>query len=242
MFGMVTLAAHAQTALAFEVASVKPTELPTTGRFGFGQRIDYAHGLFACDYCNLETLVTWAFSVKKEQISGSDSLDMSAEYYQIEARMAPGTTKEQVPPMLRNLLDERFHLKVHREEKEVQVYALVASEKGVRLQAAEPATDSRSRLSSGPGFWSSTRVSMQGLASALARDLDRPVVDKTGIEGWYNVSLKWAPESGPLPADVEDRPGIFTAVRELLGLELKKDKARMEFLVVDHLDRKPTAN
>jgi uncharacterized protein (TIGR03435 family) len=75
---------------------------------------------------------------------------------------------------------------------------------------------------------------MKGLANRLSRDLDRPVLDNTGISGTYRIDLQWAREG--------DGPSAFAAIEEQLGLKLQASKSPFDVLVIDHAERTPAAN
>jgi uncharacterized protein (TIGR03435 family) len=120
---------------AFEVASVKPAAPPTEGRF----RIGMSGGPGSADpgqltYTNvtLKNVLMNAYGVKGYQISGPSWLD--SERYDIAAKIPQGTTKEQFMLMLQNLLDERFKLKLHREKKDLPMYALVVGKNGPKMK------------------------------------------------------------------------------------------------------------
>jgi uncharacterized protein (TIGR03435 family) len=62
-------------------------------------------------------------------------------------------------------------------------------------------------------------------------DIDRPVIDQTGIEGKFDFELHYTPANAP--PDATAKPGIFTAMQEQLGLKLKQTKAPVDVLIVD---------
>jgi uncharacterized protein (TIGR03435 family) len=88
-------------------------------------------------------------------------------------------------------------------------------------------------------------MSMPLVAVSLSLALDRPVADETGLAGDYELALTYAPETGPGPAvagrPLDDRPSIFTAVQEQLGLKLEPRRTPADFLIVDRIER-PTGN
>jgi uncharacterized protein (TIGR03435 family) len=137
-------AVFAQTsAPAFEVASIKPATLPTaaqitSGKLHVGMAIDGAR----VDIGNLPLaeLIRIAYRVKPYQISGPDW--MGAERFDVLAKLPEGATPEQVPEMLQALLAERFQLKMHRENKEHAMYALVVGKNGLKLKESAPDADS----------------------------------------------------------------------------------------------------
>ena len=145
-------------------------------------------------------------------------------------------TVAQKQSMLRRLLADRFKLAVHREVKDTQGYALVAAKSGPKLKKAGPGAEARGTI-----FVRGLRhpsASMDTLAGMLARPLHRPVVNKTGIEGNYNIVLNYSQEG---TAD-SSLPSIFTALEEQLGLKLESLKVPAEMLVIDHVESVPTEN
>lgn len=180
---------------------------------------------------------------------------------------------KQVQLMLQALLADRFHLKVNHVAKELPVYALVLAKGGPKLKAtpvsvAEPAHEpdplpapggARPKLGKNmvlmrPGQVEASEMGMDMLASGILSRMpevgDRVVVDKTGLTGKYDFTLKWTPDNAPAPGTPEADngtpkedapPGLFTALEEQLGLKLEAQKGSVETLVVDSIDR-PTAN
>ena len=140
--------------------------------------------------------------------------------------------------MLQALLADRFGLKVHQETRQLPIYALVVAKGGPRFQ---PSKINGTTVSNGHA-----QITVTGsdhtvalLAEQLSRTLGRVVVDKTGLDGRYELSLKWTPDDAPggagtAPADTG--PSIFTAIQEQLGLKLESQKGPVPILVVDHID------
>ncbi|HYL36545.1 MAG TPA: TIGR03435 family protein [Bryobacteraceae bacterium] len=155
---------------------------------------------------------------------------------------------EQFRDMLRALIEDRFQLKIHRETKELPAYALLVAKNGSKLAPAE--SEGRG-IRTGPGSLSFKRIGMAGLAAQLSTQLGRVVFDKTGLTGEYAVTLEYAPEPGQggpealgLPPQAykappvdDNRPSIFTALQEQLGLRLESEKGPVEMLVVDHVEK-----
>ena len=137
---LITLAAtgYAQT---FEVASIRPAaqmtpELIMAGKMNIGMKVDAARASFG--YLTLRDLLAIAYDVKPFQISGPDAL--AAQRWDIAATLPEGATKEQVPAMLRQLLEDRFKLKAHKDKKEQNVYALEVAKGGHKMKDAPAAT------------------------------------------------------------------------------------------------------
>ncbi len=212
----------------FEVASVKPN---LSG--GGHSDTDTDGNLLRMKNVTLKACITWAFRVTDAQVSGPPWLE--TERFDIVAKAESGSPQ---PKMMEALLAERFKLAVHREMKELTVYALVVGKNGPKLKKVDPGEDD---TTSRRGHLTAQKVSMDRLARFLAGPnvkLGRPVVDQTGLEGVYDFNLDWTPE-GTEPGNV---PSIFIALQEQLGLRLEARKSPVEVLFVDHVERIPTEN
>jgi uncharacterized protein (TIGR03435 family) len=84
-----------------------------------------------------------------------------------------------------------------------------------------------------------TGMHVQSLAPFLLREVGRSVVDKTGLKGTYDFTLQFTPQQST--ATDSTAPSIFTAIQEQLGLKLESQKAPMEVIVIDHIE-KPSEN
>jgi uncharacterized protein (TIGR03435 family) len=148
--------------------------------------------------------------------------------------------------MMQSLLAERFQLKIHREKKDMQIYALVVGKNGPRLKQSAPDEKSAATITNGLIIFS--KVALPALAYNLSQLLDRPVMDRTALsENYYDFKLQWAPDSpsaldsNSLSRSGNGGPSIFTAIQEQLGLKLESVSAPQEILVVDHAER-PSEN
>ena len=196
-------------------------------------------------------------------LGGPDWVD--ADRYDVVAK-APGETglDEMYGPMLRALLEDRFRLKIHGEVRELPVYDLTVAGGGARLTASKPGScviiDIKSLLKAPPGpdycgRFAMTRgairvadakgMTVTEFAARVFRDImDRPVIDRTGLTGLFDIHLEFSGlENSLAPSDVADSaaPSVFTAVQEQLGLKLSPDRGPVEVLVIDHVE-KPSAN
>jgi bla regulator protein BlaR1 len=218
---------QAAVAASFEVASVKPN------RYGAAASTFRArNGSLHSTNVSLRDFIRWAYGVKDYQVAGPDWL--TSQRYDIVAKAPAAVPDDRLMPMLQALLAERFKLAIHRETKERAVYALVAGKNGSRLHEVEAG---REQSSGGRGSLSAQKMSMSQLADTLSQRVDLPVLNTTGIEGVFDIELKWAPDG-----DNANGPSIFTAVQEQLGLKLEQRKGPMEIIVVDHAERVPTEN
>jgi uncharacterized protein (TIGR03435 family) len=214
--------------------------------------------------------------VKDFQISGPDW--MNSTRFDVVAKLPANTTREQVPQMLQALLADRFKLTLHRDKKEMPVYVLVVGKNGPKLKESEDqgapppgagpgGPGQRGMVQMGRGRLTANRSTVSGFADVLSRQMDRPVVDTTGIKGNYDITLEWTPDErqrmnfmpgggGPPPGAEEHAapranapdsptsagPTIFVAVQEQLGLKMEAKKNPVEILVIDHVEKVPTEN
>ena len=137
--------------VAFEVASIKPSEAMTpqkmmAGKMNIGMKVDGAR--VDIGYLGLTELITMAYRLKRHQLQGPDW--MSAQRFDIQAKLPAGATKDQVPEMLQALLVERFGLKFHRDTKEQAMYALVVGKGGSKLKDADPDPDPATAVEAAP--------------------------------------------------------------------------------------------
>jgi uncharacterized protein (TIGR03435 family) len=120
------------------------------------------------------------------------------------------------------------------------VYVLTVARTGPKLKAVSGPEDS---FTFGPGHISVKAQSMDELADKLSRPmfgLGAPVINSTKLPGVYNFTLDWTPDK--VQADAAAGPSIFAAIQDQLGLKLEASKSRVEVLVIDRVERVPTAN
>jgi bla regulator protein blaR1 len=148
--------------------------------------------------------------------------------------------------MVQALLADRFQLKMHRGMREMPVYALVVAKNGPKLKDSDPGADAGGLFDQQGRNVVVTlpKASMSDIVDAIGyANLDRPIVDKTGLIGTYNIKLTYTPNfkryNGSAP-DVDDLD-VFQAVEKQLGLKLEARKDVVEMLVVDRVE-KPSAN
>lgn len=143
--------------------------------------------------------------------------------------------------MLQAMLAERFHLQVNLGERTSPVYALVVAKSGARLTALpapkndQEANSRNHSTSSGNGHLTAKAISMDSFADFLTGQPDtgdRIVMNRTGLTGDFDLTLNWAEDrGGGIPADAAD-PGLFTALQDQLGLELKPDKGPVPVVTI----------
>lgn len=235
---LIVLAACTAIGQTFEVASVKPDGSDTGV-----DKISISKGDLIIRNVSLKRLIAMANEIPESRqylLSGPDWLD--SERFDISTKYPAETPDADVRVMLQNLLAERFHMAVHRETRQFSGYALVVGKGGPKLHlAANPSPFPMFRVLAGHASGSS--VSMPDLADRLSRppfELERPVVDFTGLPGRFDLTLEWS------PADRQGEngigPSVITAIEEQLGLRLEPRKLPLLVLVVDRANKVPTEN
>ena len=226
---------------AFEVATIKPTELDAkAGRYITMQGTNR----FVAKYYTLKLLIAAAYDLSPKVISGGAAW-VDDEHFDIEA-VTPGDTRPA-------LLSERFKLSFHREAKEFSIYALEVDKGGAKLKVSTAAASDPAQLIS--TVYPPARIhlpaknaTMSDFTSLMQRALlDRPVVDRTGLTGRFDFDLDWAPDEtqfgGEVPVAPTDAqaPPFFKAIEEQLGLRLEATRGMVDALVIDHAEP-PGAN
>jgi uncharacterized protein (TIGR03435 family) len=140
--------------------------------------------------------------------------------------------------MAQRLLEERFQLKVHRETRELPIYALVVGKNGPKFKPSAAAGEAGVSQGAVQGKYRVTahKMPMFVLASMLENQMDRIVLDKTGLEGNFDFQLEWAQDLNANAADVS-ASSVFPAVQEQLGLKLESAKGPVEVIVIDHAEK-----
>lgn len=211
-------------------------------------------GHFTAINATLKQLIRFAYGMPETRIRGGPAW-LNSTKFDVEAK-ADGSVDDRLhglssdegklekQKMLRALLADRFKLTARIETRELPIYVLVVSKGGAKFleSKAEGTT-----VDSGRG-----KIDVRGgsnsvalLAEELAMQLDRVVVDQTGIQGRYNLSLRWAPDDGVASgvnrtagsaAAADAGPSIFTAIQEQLGLKLEPQKGPVQVLVIDSIE------
>jgi uncharacterized protein (TIGR03435 family) len=255
---------HAQTAEPqLEVATVKPSD-PAKEHLGMYWRQPDG---FKCEGTTLRGLISNAYVVTGSSVKGlivGGPAWMASQAFDVQVKVDPPTvarwsklSQESMDAerrsLLRELLAQRFQLKLHREPREMPAYALIVAKGGSKLQPPVeetnvPADVPKSRINIyGRGHIQGHFATLGNLSRTLAGEpeiIGRPVVDKTGLTGQYDFALHWSVDPGPgaaLTDPGEQWPSLFTALEEQLGLKLKPEKEQIEVIVVDSAE-KPSEN
>ena len=234
--------AQAPSPLAFEVASIKPSE---PGATGGGIRPLLGGRTYIARNVPVRLMIKLMYKITDSQISGGPDW-MNAALFDIEARAPRASNIDDLHEMFKNLLAERFGLRFHNETRELPLFALTVDKSGSRMKISESNKEFEIPIQPvARGKITGERVPMPYFAWFLSQQLNQPVVDKTGLDRFYDFQLEWRPEA-PVgvdapSGDTSDAPDFFTALRQELGLKLEKQKGPVQVMMIDHLD-KPSAN
>ncbi len=260
---------------AFDVTSVKPNK-SGDGRISM---LPAANGGWSATNVTLGMLIRIAFQLQDNQIVGGPKWLFEDRFDVLGSGNAPGSAPSLLLPKLQTLLADRFGLVTHTETRELPMYALVrtredrlgpnlkpstatdcpappaagAGNPGPAPQPLSPAQMQVCGVMLGPGRISSGHVTLDQIANNLSRIAGSMVVDKTGLQGFYDFTLEYAPD--PSLAGRSDLPGrppgldrpandgasLFSAVQEQLGLKLESTKGPVSVLVIDRAVQ-PEAN
>ena len=255
----------------FEVVSIKPSD-----PFAVPQ-MSMSPGRYNVAGVRVQGIISEALRVPPNRITGLPDWSFKERYTIAAKAPegTPSTDGRAMFVMLTNLLKDRFRMATHTETREMPVYNLVFARNDKRFGPAfkESSAECRAALAAryeevrrgaraagriGPSECESVRINPGGTASLSGVRMDmiaqiltpyvgRPVIDKTGLTSYYNVTLKWTPEvgsasvappglpPGTLPLD-PDAPNLFTAVQEQLGLKLENARAPLDVVVIDSVE------
>jgi uncharacterized protein (TIGR03435 family) len=244
---------------SFEVATIKPNNTGATSM----QALIIQGRKFLTRASSLSDLISFAYEVQTKQIvNAPDWYDK--DRYDIEAvpEQEGVPNSEQIRIMIRKLLSDRFGLKFHRDKRDMSAYVLTVGKDGHKLQPTQ-LKGNLPGIGIGPGtggitlnMINATIPDFTGFLQSLV--LDRPVVDKTGIQGRYDYRCTFTPDESqfgghPPPMPHQDNnngssdtavaaaPSLYDALPQELGLKLSAEKTAVDVIVIDHVD-KPTAN
>jgi len=247
MRGMITVVFWSGMAFAqvFDVASVKPSER-IVGK-DFGNQISVKPRGFSARNTTLKRLIGEAYRLPPHQVTGGMNW-LDVREYDIEAKLDAPVNKDEIALRLRTLLTDRFGLAFHHEEKEMNVYELVVDKGGAKIQRVrdpEAPVARRQQDFRGDMREFANLIALQLTIPALedaatpgiGRGLPPPVIDKTGLEGIFDIDIGMKLELGLEMFTLWQR-----MLQERLGLKLESRKAKVDILVVDRAERIPTAN
>jgi uncharacterized protein (TIGR03435 family) len=234
---------QSQSIPSFEIATLKLSAPPEGDLININLGT-FRNGRLTLTNVTLNDAIKFAYELTSDaQLVGPD-WNRSVRF-DIVALAPPTTLPEQLHRMTQDLLAERLHLVLRREQRVLRYLALVVGKNGAKLEPAKPDPPPNP----GPqlrGRISHNQMSMALLASLLSRFERQTIVDQTGISGRFDVKLEWSPDKIFAPEDFTapppERPGLFAAIQEQLGLKLESRRGPLEVLIVDQAAKIPEGN
>lgn len=215
----------------------------------------------------MRLLIETAFGVRFMQVVAPAWT--AAERYDVSAKVPAGASKEQFQTMFQTFLKERFKLQFHHEERMLPVYAMTVGKNGPKLKVSTATPDPLGPVpkvagADDDGFpvfppayvgvaaipangrlrIRGQKVGVEKLAQMLQDRLDHPIVDQTGLTGEYDfkVEIEWIRRPGPAPDGPSDPAPSVSQALDKLGLKLELKRLPYDVIVVDQIDKVPTAN
>jgi uncharacterized protein (TIGR03435 family) len=253
-------ATPAAAPLAFDAISIHPTKIKTTtvngdveiGRMVIQATLDSYH----VENATVKFLIMDGYGVKEDSIIGGPDW-IGTTGYDVDAKVTPAAdapppklNRAQRKQMIQSMLADRFKLVVHNETKDAPIYELDLAKGGSKLPITTPNDTFAKGINGldgnpvssgypvllGRGRLFGQSVTIASLIDYLKQELKRPVVDKTGLTGKYDLSLQWTPDNTLADSPLAGGPSIFTAVQEQLGLKLTSTHGPVKTLVIDHVE------
>jgi uncharacterized protein (TIGR03435 family) len=250
-FGLVSIPVavgqNNQPRLVYDVASIRPSTLnaPTGG-------IDPLPGGsgYKGEGVSLKVMLSVMYRVPLRQIVGGPDW-LNDERFDVQAITETPYSTDDLHLMFQNLLADRFHLRIHKETKLAPAYVLTIAKSGLKMAESPAAHDHNIPITNGGNnefIGNSVRMGFfcWWLGLRLQND-QRPVIDQTGLSGAYDFKLSFRPQLAPNASmdtnspEQDNRPSIFDALKDQLGLVLTPQKGPVETLVIDSVER-PTEN
>lgn len=236
----------AQQRPAFEVVSIRPAPnvTPAEATLQRLRRVTINGVNARFGHQSLTDLVLRAWGVERYQLDAPGWMDNAR--FDVSARLPEGASPAQVPEMLQSMLEERFGLKFHRQNRERAHYALTVANNGAKLA---PRPENFQRV---PGsFLLPHRIS--AVTSYLSLQLREPVVDRTNLEGEYLIDIEELARAFPRvprpgaedvvpPEQASEPPAAAFSLLRKWGLDLKRAKLPISMLVIDHIEKEPSGN
>jgi uncharacterized protein (TIGR03435 family) len=232
---------------AFEVAAIKPSDPMAHGNgcFPKGQP---GGQTFIGRCITARLLITYSYKIIDIQlVGGPDWLD--TQLYDFDAKSDHSLTRAELAPMLQTMLADRFKLQFHRETRTMPSLVLTVDKAGAKMKPNDGPNAWEIAIVSAPSSsipkFKGTRCPLSYLSWWIAQREDRPVVDKTGLDGFWDFTLEFVPDGmgdgrkgpngDPIPA--LDGPTLRKALREQLGLKLEPEKGPVDVYVIEHVEK-----
>jgi uncharacterized protein (TIGR03435 family) len=236
------------SAPAFEVAAIKPSDplARTNGCFMRGQP---GGQTFIGRCITVRLLITYSYKIIDSQLVGGPSW-LDNELYDFDAKADHSLTRAELAPMLQTMLADRFKLQFHRESRTMPALVLTVDKNGTKMKPNNGPNDWVIAIMPAPGAsipkFKGTRCPTSYLSWWIAQRQNRPVLDNTGLEGFWDFTLEFVPDgldegrrkgAAGEPMPPLEGPALPSALREQLGLRLEPVKGPVDVYVIDHVEK-----
>lgn len=234
---------------AYEVAVIKPSHAEGDSVNRMIKPLPGGNGYMAQNF-PVRLMIALMYKVPLRQVEGGPKW-LDEEYFDVEAHADRPHSKEELQAMYRNLLADRFSLRMHTVSREGKVFSLRLDGDPGKLQSNTTGPGMNIPITpAGVGEYIGHGVSMQYLCWFLGQQVQntgRPVLDQTGLTGTFDFKLSFVPEGiangdlDRLPEKLREKPSLANALREQLGLRLVPENGPVQYFVIDSVQR-PSAN
>lgn len=234
---------------AFEVVAIKPSDPMAPRPDGCFMKGQPGGQTFIGRCMPLRLMITYAYKIIDSQLVGGPTW-MDTEQFDFDAKADHTLTRAELAPMMQTMLAERFNLKFHTEARTMPALVLTVDKSGNKMTANTGANDWTIAIMPAPAKtmpkFKGTRCPVSYLSWWIAQRQSRPVVDKTGLDGFWDFTLEYVPDQlgeqarkgpGGEPVPPMDGPNLITALREQLGLKLEQAKAPVDVYIIDRVEK-----
>src|ERR1039458_5946776 len=233
---------------AFDVASVKASQPGTDGGPRGRGNTQVSPGSVTMRSVSLKAAIRWAWHVTEYQVNGPDWLD--SQRYEIAGKAAGPATEDELRLMMQALLRDRFKLALHLQTKELGAYLLVAGKNGPKFHESTTEGEGSIDINQRQLSVSVQRTPVSRLVEMMSNMLRAPVIDRTGLKGRYDLTLRSEEHTSELAAQgksldsVRADPEAFLSMilQEEFGLKLEAKKMPLEVVVIDRAEKSPVEN
>ena len=234
----------------FEVASITPCKPGTPENpllhMGAMQFVSPG-GRFTASSTSLKYLIEWAYGIQSNQLTGGPSW-LDTEMYDIAAKAEGNPSTADMKLMLQKLLNERFKLKLHQEQKRMTAYVISTARNSAKLTPVKEGETHAMRFApiNGPdqkqaGYHiTGTRYTVADVAALFSRQIGRVIVDQTGLDGEFDFTVDLMPDDSRT-SPVEETL-LLTALREQLGFTVKAQTLPVNVFVIDSAEKVAAGN
>jgi uncharacterized protein (TIGR03435 family) len=232
---------------AFEVAAIKPSD-PMARSNGCFMKGQPGGQTFIGRCITVRILITYSYKIIDSQLVGGPGW-LDTELYDFDAKADHSLTRAELAPMFQTMLADRFKLQFHRETRTMPSLVLTVDKAGAKMKPNDGPNEWEIAIMPAPGAsmpkFKGTRCPTSYLSWWIAQRENRPVLDKTGLDGFWDFTLEFVPDGlgdgRKVPNGEQmpplDGPALPTALREQLGLKLEPEKGPVDVYVIDHVEK-----